>query len=379
MRKLFGPALLLPLLLGCGNKEDVNKFTLTGDVKSLPDQQVYLEEIYFGGKNAEVLDTAEVKNGKFVLSATALQEGLFRVSFEKTKALFLVISDKKELSFTADANNLSLKTISINSPANASFNNFINETNKKGEELQNLAAQLKNAEKKPDTTVIANDPGKEYTEKESAFANYIYAYADTCGSPTLALFALGYVSNPPSDRLQKAVTALSKRFPKQEAVSSVLSMVNLERERANRPPPPPMPQPGSEAPDITMPDTDGNMFALSSLRGKYVLVDFWASWCGPCRKEAPGIVKVFNKYSSKNFTVLGVSLDENKQSWLNAINELGLPWKHISDLKKWESEAQRLYQFGGIPYNVLIDPQGKIVFTDLHGNELEEKLEEILK
>lgn len=381
MRKITGITMLAVLLFGCGNKEDANKFSITGEVKNLPDQQVYLEQMYFSDKNPEVLDTADVKNGKFVLSAIAPQEGLYRVVFEKNKVLFLVINDNKELVVTTDVDNLSPKTLRISTPANASLYNFITETNKKGEELQILVDQLKAAGGNADTMVMANDPAKAYGEKEAAFRNYVYGYADTCSSPSLALFALGYVSRPPSERLQKALTALTKRFPTSNETAAVLNMINQQREQANQPPPPPasIPQPGDMAPEITMPDTEGKMFSLSSLRGKYVLVDFWASWCGPCRTENPNVVNAYNKYSSKNFTVLGVSLDKKKEAWLEAIQQDGLNWKHISDLKHWDSEAQKLYQFGGIPYNVLVDPQGKIIAVSLREAELDKTLEKVLK
>jgi thiol-disulfide isomerase/thioredoxin len=128
-----------------------------------------------------------------------------------------------------------------------------------------------------------------------------------------------------------------------------------------------------------MPDTSGNAFSLSSLRGKYVLVDFWASWCGPCRGENPNVVKAFRRFSPKNFTILGVSLDREKQAWLNAIREDGLVWTQISDLKYWNSAATQLYQLNSIPYNVLLDPSGKIIASDLRGSDLEKKLEEVLK
>ena len=136
---------------------------------------------------------------------------------------------------------------------------------------------------------------------------------------------------------------------------------------------------GTEMPNFSQSDTAGNMVSLSSLRGKYVLVDFWASWCGPCRAENPNVAKAYNKYSNKNFTVLGVSLDRKKEDWLEAIKQDGLSWKQISDLKQWETAARDAYQFEAIPYNVLVDPQGKILATSLRGEELDAKLAEILK
>ena len=109
------------------------------------------------------------------------------------------------------------------------------------------------------------------------------------------------------------------------------------------------------------------------------MIDFWASWCGPCRGENPNVVAAYNQFKDKNFTVLGVSLDKNKQAWLDAIKEDKLTWQHISDLKYWSSAAAPLYGFDGIPYNVLIDPQGKIIATNLRESALQNKLAEVLK
>ena len=135
----------------------------------------------------------------------------------------------------------------------------------------------------------------------------------------------------------------------------------------------------TEAPDFTLPDPNGKMISLKSFRGKYVLVDFWASWCGPCRQENPTVVAAFNRFKDKNFTVLGVSLDDNKAKWLKAIQDDKLAWTHVSDLKQWESIVVSLYQFQGIPYNVLIDPDGKIIASELRGDDLEKMLASVLK
>ena len=138
-------------------------------------------------------------------------------------------------------------------------------------------------------------------------------------------------------------------------------------------------QVGSEAPDFTLPDVNGNLVSLSSFRGKYVLVDFWAAWCPDCRKENPNIVSAWEKYKNKNFAILGVSLDRNRDQWLAAIEKDKLTWTQVSDLKYWSSEAAVLYCIRWIPMSFLIDSEGKIVAIGLEGEELHNKLKELLK
>ena len=381
MKKIITAVAFTVILFSCKNQEAKGKFTITGEIKNLPNQKIFLEELYFSQRNPEVVDTADVKNGKFELSAISPVQGIYRLRLEKEKTVFVFINDKNEIALQADYSNLSMKTIAVNTPANVLLKNFLVTTDEKRTALQNsgTALQQSGISDKNDSTLMVME--KAFEDSSDLYKKFLVNFIDTSSNAVVALFALGYTREIEPEKLEKPIINLAKRFPNNEAVNSIAQQYKqimaqaAQKQAAEKT----KLSIGSIAPDLSMQTPEGKMLSLSSLRGKYVLVDFWASWCGPCRAENPNVVMAYNAYKNKNFTVLGVSLDKNKEAWLEAIKTDNLDWYHISDLKQWTSDAVGKYSIDGIPYNVLVDPQGKIIAEGLRGQDLENKLAEVLK
>jgi peroxiredoxin len=362
-------------IVSCTSKHTNGLFSVNGRLTDAPDQKVFLEQISFNQTPPQVLDTAEMKGGKFTVEGHSVEEGLYRIRFEKS-AGYLFINDQDEIDFSASAHDSTLQSSRFNTPANVVLTRLILTLDSIHTQLISEDRDRKNYQQlKEDSLAYAAD--NLFNISNEWYNNYLVHFIRSAENPVNALFALGYTQDVNMDTLKVVMTGLAKKFPKNTSIADVVRQFDQyvaaqdNKAAANNI------AVGRMAPDFTLPDTDGKPFSLSSLRGKYVLVDFWASWCGPCRQENPNVVANYNQFKDKNFTVLGVSLDQDKKDWLKAIKDDGLSWKQISDLKFWNSEAANLYHVEAIPFNVLIDPQGKIIATELRGTDLHNKLAEI--
>lgn len=368
MKKL-GLFILSLVTFACSSEDSSKLVTINGKLENSKGDTIYLEELSTTSIN--IKDSAVVdKNGEFEIRVKVPQIGFYRLKTKPNNFLILVLDSLDKVQMKADASNLA-QTYTVEGSKNSKL---VWELNKHQVNIYNTQDSLQKIYLKYQNNPIADSIGKEL---ENSFNTVLQSFQENVRTfirknPTEFASLLG-IENLDAEKdfalYQQVEKNLSKRYPNSEYIKSLSRRVS-EMNKLNI---------GTLAPEIRLQDTKRNFFSLSSLKGKIVLIDFWASWCKPCRAENPNVVKLYEKYKGKGFEILGVSLDKDQDAWLKAIEEDKLVWKHVSDLAFWNSIVVQLYNITGIPYTVLIDKEGKIIAKNLRGTELENKLEEILK
>ena len=371
------------LFVSC-NQEKGEQFSVAGTIKNRVAKKIYLEVAPSTSMERIVVDSAILeKDGKFSLTAKTKEEEIYNLRLDDDVYPFAsLINDTEKLSVEVDYTDRNEFYKITGSPNSIAIKDYLK---KSGEQIRHIFGlqkeidSLKNS--KGDKEIIEkSDSAKTIALQELKF--YVQQSISKAGSPSLAMFMLrtyqGIAKNPNSglaafddEVLLAMLMELEGKFPARKDFADIRKSFQSQLNISGLI--------GKTAPDISLPDTEGNIITLSSFRGKYVLVDFWASWCRPCRMENPNVVAAYNKFRNKNFTILGVSLDDNKDAWIKAIVNDGLNWKHVCDLTQQSSQGASLYKVSSIPYNVLVGPDGKIIAESLRGEALQNKLEEVLQ
>lgn len=382
-------------ILSCNQNSDKD-FTVRGSIKNIDklaaqypalfrndSMKVFLFEVPFGNELPPMLlDSAYVtsKKNSFALSGNPQNTGMLDVMLENGPMIPL-INDESEITVEIDLDNKEQFYSVKGSKASQQLREFI-----EGYSLKSNAAEhaFKNLDSlkllNPNDSILLGATNQKNISLE-AINNYSRQFLNSVENPRLSAFILGTVSATLSPtEFESELNKQLQKYPADQGLQSLKTqfegrkaqMLSRQQKQAE------YKWVGKKAPELVLPDANGKSVSLSSLQGKYVLVDFWASWCKPCREENPNVVKAFNEYKNKNFTILGVSLDREKQNWLQAIEQDQLSWTHVSDLAFWDSKAVEIYKFEGIPFNVLIDPAGTVIAENLRGQALAGKLKEVL-
>ncbi len=374
----------LLIMTGCAKQAN---FTIDGKLNGSSKDSLIFEEMT--EKSLEPRATIMTDaSGAFSFSDTAANPRLFFIRTTQKEYVMMMVMAGEKINITADKGKIN-ETVKISgSPQSELVLEMNRQLIRATDKLDSLGAQfqsLKGRGNDPEAeTWIQTQYGKLMEEQKTYITDFIQKHSTEPASLLALSNQLGQqpVLNPRTDfdLFEKVDVQLFKRYPKSALVLNLHKYVAAMRpqiQTANSQAK--LTGTGAIAPEISLPDPDGKTQSLSSLRGKIVLVDFWAGWCAPCRRENPNLVKAYNKYHSKGFEIFQISLDKTKPEWVAAIKQDGLNWIHVSDLKYWGSPVARQYGIESIPANYLLDKDGKIIGSNLRGADLEAELDKLFR
>lgn len=308
-------------------------------------------------------------DGSFLLEADIQKEDFYYLQNNKNKQkILLLLKPDEKINIVLNPNQFNSIAKFSGSEGTSVILEGTTKSNQYEKELQKYKGDFVRLQRDGGNEEALAQAKKLYEDKSKEYTNFL---KDFIHKNNQSLAVITIIDKLPIesfiDTYKDYVATAGKKYPKNPFINQLASRVKVEQATGI----------GNEAPEIALPNPEGEIVKLSSLRGKVVLIDFWASWCRPCRRENPNVVRLYNKYKDKGFEVFSVSLDSRKDSWIKAIQDDKLTWTHVSDLKKWRNAAAQDYGVSSIPATVLIDKEGKIIASKLRGPSLEKKLEEI--